>query len=110
MRGKTGCEHDGAYHGVDERGHHLVSERSKDPVTKIPIKLSIGNINLQFLDGAWTEAGGSDMSVQQEIEILKMELKKLNAENEALQNRQDVLMDMAAQAHLDLERYQFMKE
>ena len=38
-----------------------------------------------------------------------MELKKLNAENEALQNRQDVLMDMAAQAHLDLERYQLMK-
>ena len=85
MRGVSGCDHGDAHHGVDLRGKQLVCVPSNDPVTKMPIQMKIGDINLQFLNGVWTEAGellwlrvyrswlagGGDLSVQQEIEILK---------------------------------------
>eukprot|EP00656_Telonema_subtile_P055524 TRINITY_DN8627_c0_g1_i2.p1 TRINITY_DN8627_c0_g1~~TRINITY_DN8627_c0_g1_i2.p1 ORF type:complete len:110 (+),score=25.06 TRINITY_DN8627_c0_g1_i2:127-456(+) len=88
----------------------MVSRPSKDQVTKLPIYLDVGHAKLQFLNGKWSDYGGDDVNVMEEIEALKFQLKQANAENEALKARQDVLMDMAATAQLDLEKYDSFKD
>eukprot|EP00042_Codosiga_hollandica_P015785 m.38698 g.38698 ORF g.38698 m.38698 type:complete len:128 (-) comp45330_c0_seq1:192-575(-) len=74
------------------------------PTGRKEIKLSLGDTNLTFQDGSWTADGGAVGPGDGSSKKLKKENKQLREQNNLLQCKIDILIDLLAASRMDVQQ------